>query len=52
MWITELRLTKEDIKEARFEAALIRLNRLSREITMSKDDYDFLYRELLKKFEL
>lgn len=50
MWINKI--GSEDYKQARFDIALLRLNRLSKEIKMSQDDYDFLYKELLKKFKM
>jgi len=49
-WICKI--SAEDYKQAKFDAALLRLNRLSKEIVMSQEDYDFLYKELLKKFEM
>jgi hypothetical protein len=49
-WINKI--SSEDYKQARFDGALLRLNRLSKEIVMTQDDYDFLYKELLKKFEM
>jgi hypothetical protein len=49
-WINKISV--EDYKQARFDGALLRLNQLSKEIVMTQDDYDFLYKELLKKFEM
>ena len=49
-WINKISV--EDYKQARFDAAVLRLNRLSKEIIMTQDEYDFLYKELLKKFEM
>ena len=44
------KISAEDFKQAKFDAYVLRLNRLSREIVMTQDQYDELYRELLKKF--
>jgi hypothetical protein len=49
-WINKI--STEDYKQARFDAAVLRLNRLSKEIIMTQDEYDFLYKELLRKFEM
>lgn len=49
-WINKI--SSEDYKQARFDGALLRLNTLSKEIVMTQDDYDFLYKELLRKFEM
>lgn len=42
MWIS---------KEDKFNDALNRLNRLSKEIIMTQDQYDFLYKEILSEFD-
>jgi uncharacterized protein (UPF0335 family) len=47
-WI--YKISSEDLQQAKFDAYVLRLNRLSREIVMTQDQYDELYRELLKKF--
>jgi competence transcription factor ComK len=48
-WINKISV--EDYKQARFDAAVLRLNRLSMEVTMSQDQYNWLYKEILKEFD-
>ena len=48
-WINKISI--RDLNQAKFDAAVLRLNRLSREIVMTQDQYDFLYKEIVKKFD-
>ena len=48
-WINKISI--RDLNWARFDAAVLRLNRLSKEIVMTQDQYDFLYKEIVKKFD-
>lgn len=48
-WINKI--STEDYKQACFDAAVLRLNRLSKEIIMTQDQYDFLYKEILSEFD-
>ena len=48
-WINKI--SSEDYKQARFDAAVLRLNRLSREVVMTQDQYNYLYKEILAEFD-
>ena len=48
-WINKISV--EDYKQARIDAAILRLNRLSREVVMTQDQYNYLYKEILAEFD-
>ena len=48
-WINKIGV--EDYKQARIDAAVLRLNRLSMEVVMTQDQYNYLYKQILAEFD-